>query len=198
MGLTSENTVFNFDTKDDFSSQVDAINNLVNEKISERFDSDYLTSFNLVGSDDLAYSTVKLPIVDEKANRFQDSVYTIFRHMNFERKKVPSLIPLQEWEGYVTNIYEDKFLTNLIDITAKEDTATEEAEFDIDELSESDKDLLKIGAVFRWIIGYERTPAGVKKRVSQIVFRRLPQWSKSSIINADKQSKEIISSIIWT
>jgi len=198
MPQTSESTKFEFNTKEDLSLQVNAIHSLVHDKFNLKFDNAGFTSLNLFNRDELVNLTNEPPIVDEYPNRFQDSVHAVLQHINIERKKVPSLIPLQEWEGYVTDIYEDKFLTSLIDITAKEDVATEEAEFDIEELSDSDKNLLKVGAVFRWIIGYERTPSGVKKRVSQVVFRRLPQWSQSSIRNADRKSKEIIKTIKWT
>ena len=44
---------------------------------------------------------------------------------------------------------------------------------------------MRPGSVFRWVIGYERSPAGTKKRVSHIVFRDLP------VITSDLRDGEL-------
>ncbi|SPD76314.1 conserved hypothetical protein [uncultured Desulfobacterium sp.] len=85
--------------------------------------------------------------------------------------------PLQEWEGYVAEIGDETFTARLIDLTADAEQEEEEADFPISELSDTDKQLLRPGAIFRWAIGYRRTRSGSKERVSFIVFRRLPAWT---------------------
>ena len=40
---------------------------------------------------------------------------------------------------------------------------------------------MAVGSIFRWVIGYERTPEGTRKRVSQIVFRDLPRMTESDL-----------------
>lgn len=118
----------------------------------------------------------------------------------FPRTKLrprPSLLPLQEWEGHVIDISERGFTARLVDMTREERVASEEADFDFDDVSDPDRGLLREGAVFRWTIGYETAPGGSKKRVSQLVFRRLPKWTKTEIAQADRNASNLLSSITW-
>lgn len=111
--------------------------------------------------------------------------------------KRPALIPLQEWEGHVVSLSNEGFTARLVDITAEQQLATEEADFAIEEVSDSDLDLLREGALFRWAIGYETAPSGSKKRVSQLVFRRLPKWTEREIKQADRRAAELVKGIAW-
>jgi hypothetical protein len=81
---------------------------------------------------------------------------------------------LQEWEGYVSEVGEKTFRARLVDLTANQKFEDEVAEFAIEELSDDNAALLLEGAVFRWVIGYQRSESGTKRRVSEVVFRRLP------------------------
>jgi hypothetical protein len=108
-----------------------------------------------------------------------------------------SLEPLQEWEGYVWEIGDKTFTARLVDITAGGKYEDEIAEFLISDLSDTDTDLLKQGAVFRWVIGYQRQLTGNKRRVSQITFRRLPAWTKRDLIAAAQKASQISESIHW-
>jgi len=92
-----------------------------------------------------------------------------------------SFAALQEWEGYVVEVGNDDFTARLRDVTAGSVYEDEEADFPVDDISESDRELLRPGAIFRWAIGYERTRGGTKRRISQIVFRRLPQWTAKDL-----------------
>jgi hypothetical protein len=98
----------------------------------------------------------------------------------------PTLVAMQEWEGTVVEINEDQFAARLIDVTNRRKYPDEEATFPITELSESDTYLLRAGAIFRWVIGIQRLPGGTKQRISQLVFRRLPMWTKADIDRADE------------
>ena len=91
-----------------------------------------------------------------------------------------TLHPLQEWEGYVTEINDTDFTANLTDLTAKATHAGEEAIIPLEEISEADAARMQVGSIFHWVIGYERT-AGTKKRVSHIVFRDLPRMTASDL-----------------
>jgi hypothetical protein len=108
-----------------------------------------------------------------------------------------SLQPLQEWEGYVLDIRADTFTARLADVTAGSKLEEEIAEFPLADLSDDDRQLLAIGAIFRWVIGYQRSPAGTKRRVSQVTFRRLPAWTKSELKQANKRAQELVTGIIW-
>ena len=90
--------------------------------------------------------------------------------------------PLQEWEGYVSeiNMEEGFFSADLVDISSGSKTITGTVEFELEELSPADRKLLAAGAVFRWSVGY-MDANGTRKRLSQIVFRNLPVWTKSDL-----------------
>lgn len=89
-----------------------------------------------------------------------------------------TFLVLQEWEGHVVSIEHDAFVAHLIDLTAEKLHESEEATVPIDELSDRDAANLTVGGIFRWVIGYERSPEGTRKRVSQIVFRDLPRMTE--------------------
>lgn len=114
-----------------------------------------------------------------------------------EARRRPSLVQLQEWEGYVLDVSETGFTARLVDLTRQETTPSEEADFDVEEVSDNDRDLLREGAVFRWTIGYETAPGGTKKRVSQLFFRRLPKWTKNEIAQADARAQDLLAGIRW-
>ena len=72
-------------------------------------------------------------------------------------------IALQEWEGFVSEIGEKVFVARLVDMTRK-DNPEEEADFLIEDVRNDDLKLLRPGAVFRWIIGYDVKKDGAKSR----------------------------------
>ena len=85
-----------------------------------------------------------------------------------------SLHALQEWEGYVTDIGDDEFSARLLDVTAGDAVEREDAVIPLEEVSAEDRQRMEPGSIFRWVIGYERSVGGTRKRVSQIVFLDLP------------------------
>lgn len=102
---------------------------------------------------------------------------------------------LQEWEGYVLEIGDEKFTARLLDLTADASLAEEEAEIPLSEISKNDRDQIGPGSIFRWSIGYERSLAGTKKRVSHIVFRDMPALSKLDMIAGTRWAEEILKNI---
>ena len=86
----------------------------------------------------------------------------------------PSLHALQEWEGYVTDIGDEEFEARLLDVTAGDAVEGEDAVIPLEEVSPEDRQRMEPGSIFRWVIGYERSVGGTRKRVSQIVFLDLP------------------------
>ncbi len=100
------------------------------------------------------------------------------------RLQVPTLKPLQEWEGYVVEIGDDEFVARLVDLTAGHSHETAEATIPLEELSEADAAGMTEGSVFRWVIGYEDSPAGTRKRISQIVFLEAPVLTESDVAEA--------------
>jgi hypothetical protein len=99
--------------------------------------------------------------------------------------------PIQEWEGYVREIGTNSISADLVDITANAKVITDQAEIPLDELSDGDRQKLKIGSIFRWSIGYQRTTSGTKMRVSNIVFRELPRWTRKDIREALEEAAKL-------
>ena len=89
-----------------------------------------------------------------------------------------TLHALQEWEGYVVEVESDELVARLVDLTAGSTHEEEEAVIPLAEISEPDVANVRVGSIFRWVIGYEWSPSGTKKRVSQIVFRDLPRMAE--------------------
>ncbi len=110
------------------------------------------------------------------------------------RAQVPAatLHALQEWEGYVLEIGKTDFVANLVDLTAGSSNETEEAAIPLAEISDDDTAKIRAGSVFRWVIGYERSVAGTKKRVSLIVFRDLPAITKTDLRDGKAWARETI------
>ncbi len=104
---------------------------------------------------------------------------------------------LQEWEGYVVEVGGETFTARLLDITAGSKVEGEIAEFALSEVPGHDEDLLRVGAVFRWIIGHLRTKGGTRWNVSQIVFRRLPQWKSRDIEDANRRAEALSAALKW-
>ncbi len=106
-----------------------------------------------------------------------------------------TLHALQEWEGYVREIGDTDFVARLVDLTAGSTHEGEEAVIPLAELSNEDSARMRLGSIFRWVIGYERNAAGTKKRVSQIVFRDLPAITKTGLKDGEKWALETIRSL---
>ena len=108
------------------------------------------------------------------------------------RAPTASFHALQEWEGYVVEMRATDFVAHLTDLTAGALHEQEEATIPISELSDHDAARMTTGSVFRWVIGYERSPAGTKKRVSQIVLRDLPAMTEADLRSGEEWARETI------
>ena len=108
------------------------------------------------------------------------------------RVRTASFHALQEWEGYVVERRAADFVARLTDLTAGASYEQEEASIPLTELSDHDAARIADGSVFRWVIGYERSPAGTKKRVSQIVLRDLPAVTETDLRDGEEWARETI------
>ena len=110
-----------------------------------------------------------------------------------ERPETPTFYALQEWEGYVVSINETEFTARLVDLTDRRRAfEEEEAEIPLEEISESDAARMKVGSIFRWVVGYKRWAMGQKERVSSIVFRDLPAVSRSDRRAGDRWAEQVL------
>ena len=102
---------------------------------------------------------------------------------------------LQAFEGSVLKVGDDSFVARLID--RSNDMGDQEAEFPMDEVSDSDRPLIVPGAIFYWDIGYLENKGGQRHRTSMIQFRRLPSWTAKEIQKSKDQAKIIRDKIDW-
>ena len=102
-----------------------------------------------------------------------------------------TLHALQEWEGHVVDIDEGEFVARLVDLTAGRTHESEEAIIPMAEISEYDASRMVVGSIFRWVIGYERSPEGTRKRVSQIVFRDLPRVTGTDLRQGEQWAHKV-------
>ena len=119
----------------------------------------------------------------------------IFEFSISQPKPTPTFHALQEWEGYVLEIGDTVFVARLVDLTAGSSLEQEEADIPLEEISDKDSAKMRPGSVFRWVIGYERSAAGTKKRVSQIVFRDLPEITKTDLRDGEVWASDTIRSL---
>ena len=108
------------------------------------------------------------------------------------RAPTASFHALQEWEGYVVERRASDFVARLTDLTAGASYEQEEAIIPLAELSDHDAARIADGSLFRWVIGYERSPAGTRKRVSRIVLRDLPAVTEADLRDGDEWARETI------
>ena len=110
-----------------------------------------------------------------------NDVHTRLFGVALTEAQTDSLTALQEWEGRVVAVDDDNFVALLIDVTAAEasshfgpDIEDEEAVIPLSEIDDADRERLREGSIFRWVIGYGHDLTGSRKRISNIVFRDLP------------------------
>lgn len=103
-----------------------------------------------------------------------------------------TLYPIQEWEGYVTEIRRRVFEARLLDLTAGESLPHETALIPLTQVSERDAGRMRPGSVFRWVIGRRRDTAGTRRLVSVIVFRELPVMTAAKLRDAEKWADRML------
>ncbi len=161
----------------------------------------------------LKQNKINSPKIEEKNNNNSD-VWTILSQINRSSKQsqdivtlydeIPerntarpkrTLTPTAEWEGYVESISDHEFTAKMVYLNSNSSIPTDIATFSIDEVSEDDWQLLIKGAIFRWIIGYERLSSGQVRKVSELYFRRLPVHSEKDYKRSLNKAKNLIASI---
>lgn len=133
-------------------------------------------------------STVGEPEIDDllRFSGILQQSHRLTRHSTFH--------VLQEWEGYVVQLDVNELVARLVDLTAGSSVEEEEAVIPLAEVDDYDAQRIRLGSVFRWVIGYEHSPTG-KKRVSQIVFRDRPAITKTDVNAGVKWAEEVIRSL---
>jgi hypothetical protein len=119
------------------------------------------------------------------------------KHIDLPTAARTRLIPLQQWEGYVSDVdFDSRTMTvRLKDLEPNGNPHEEIAELDLDDVDPDDMELVQLGGVFRWIIGYRDQPFGKRERVSSLIFRRLPAWTKPDLDAAEVRAERLADAI---
>lgn len=121
-------------------------------------------------------------------NSFSD--ITLIPRNNYLKKS-------QRWKCIVVQIEGEVFKARLEDLTSDDDDSTYEiADFSTEEVSPSDLELLSIGAVFYWSVGYEMNNGQISKQ-SIIRFQRLVKWSEDEFDEAIDRAKTLSENLLW-
>lgn len=99
---------------------------------------------------------------------------------------------LQSFEGEVVDRTDISIIAEVSDKT-NPSNPMEVVELPLDELTPDDLPLATPGSVFYWSIGYRDVVGEPRRRVSQIRFQRLPNWSDLEIRQAKDFAQEYLS-----
>jgi hypothetical protein len=140
-----------------------------------------------------------------KSRRFPREAGEIFEvgthHVGVNRPTLPFTIhmlrgveagsfhEISRLEGNVLERNGDVFTARLVDLNGGH--SDEEAEFSIEEVQKCDRDLAVPGAVFYWTVGFWDSLLGLRSRVSQICFRRLPVWDEFKLKKAKLDAESL-------
>jgi len=129
--------------------------------------------------------------IDDKSNLLQKEIpESPIVWYPFKSQRATLFTSFIKWRGVVLKIYEDCFLCRLVDQDGN--SPDEEAEILLSEISDEDLQLIAIGAVFYWSIGYQTNPSGSRTRFSIIRFRRLPVWRSEELSEAQKKAEKTL------
>jgi len=112
---------------------------------------------------------------------------TLDNNEAIERRRTNRQILSHHWECTVDALIGETFLATLRSLKDPADSE-KEAEIPVDEVSSDDRELLEVGAVFYWTMGYEVSPSGTRRRFSQIKFRRLPAWTRRDLRHVEQRA----------
>ncbi len=112
-------------------------------------------------------SGVKMPDTSASPQRLRSGV----SKANIRLRSAEEVAPKVKWLGFVTEILHDGFCARFQSSTS--DRKAIVAEFDFDELTADDQEILKVGAHLVWAIFTERRRGGLENS-SVLYIRRLP------------------------
>jgi len=101
----------------------------------------------------------------------------------------------QRWLGTIIATHEEFFTAKLEDLTSP--GTYEIASFDVEDVSLGDRELIAVGKVFYWSVGYYVAKDGQIKKESLIRFQRLPQWVDADIDEVTDKARSLHDSINW-
>jgi len=114
---------------------------------------------------------------------------------NLRSKKILNFYgKMQQWIGVINEIAEKSFSAKLYD--QYDDSSYEVAEFEFAEVSKSDSNLLKLGAIFYYNIGFASNNGQIKKE-SFLRFKRSVPFKNKDLDVIEERVKDLNENINW-
>jgi hypothetical protein len=96
---------------------------------------------------------------------------------------------LHHWEGTVLEVSAQGFRARLAELGPENEKNVDEyADFSFESVSDDDRSLAVVGAIFYWFVGYRIENSGQRNTWSTIRFRRLPRWTERELAELDTPS----------
>lgn len=108
-----------------------------------------------------------------------------------------TLIPIEEWEGYVENIDGDKFIVSMVNLRSKSTVPEEQATFTKDDVSKDQQELIVEGAAVYLTLGRELLPSDQVRTVSELYFPKPPTRTVEDYQLARQKAKALLKGISW-
>ena len=90
---------------------------------------------------------------------------------------------------------DDTFTVALVDLSNR--TPDEEDEVSFEEVTDDERELVRVGAVFLLSVGYSISEGGQRSRSAILRFRRLPVWTESHLVKARREAQKLTTEIRW-
>ena len=160
--------------EDSYKNRV--ISDALNSEIKKRAES--LLEFDTMGNYEVENNPFWLPDLFRTPNPYRKNYFT----------------KSQNWVGQITELSDTEFTAKLID--KNDQTTFEVAQFDMDEISKGDMELIKLGAIFYWSVGFANQNGQISKQ-SLIRFKRSVALSISEFDYITDQASELSEKIHW-
>lgn len=125
---------------------------------------------------------------EEVTQRFDASQVAMLSHVRQPIRYV-FFKALEQWTGCVDAVSADRSTFTAVLVSKDKSIEGETGEFTFLELSEDDRALVEVGAIFYWSIGYQEEPSGYRCTASAIRFRRLPVWRDKELSAARQRAR---------
>lgn len=100
----------------------------------------------------------------------------------------------QKWIGHIVEINSNGFVAKLEDLSAH--GTNEIGEFEMDDVSEEDKILVKLGSAFYWSVGYSNENGQVSKK-SFVRFQRILNWDEPYFDRVMDRAESLSKKLKW-
>lgn len=168
-----------------FADKDDIILEALNEGVKKRLKK--LDGLDLLGSKSLGSE-----MFEENNSKDFESPKFSFDFSAFDSNKY--FLQSQRWIGHVEMINKDGFIARLNDLSNP--TTYEMGEFDFDEISPEDKELVTVGAAFYWSLGRANNYGQIEKK-SIIRFQRVRNWTEDDYNKVLDRAEEKFNKLIW-